>query len=122
MPREDQLATLRNDLQVLLGRTDIGSRRAFGQGLGWKSGEEMVRLFLAGKTDIPLGKAAEWAERCGAELRAVPKGDPWAALDLAIAHLPKGEVSLKRHLRALLRSDRPQAPPRESRQAASSSR
>ncbi len=63
------MATLRADLRLLLGRTDVVSRRAFGQGLGWKTGEEMVRLFLAGKTDIPLGKAAEWAEKCGAELR-----------------------------------------------------
>lgn len=124
--RSDPLAQLRTDLGTLLDRSDITSRRQFGRDLGWKTGEEMVRLFLDGQTDISLEKAGEWAKRCGATLRAIPVEDPWASLDVAIAALPKDEVTLKRHLRALVRSDRVstaqatrrgRASPRDSRRA-----
>lgn len=102
----DQLAQLRTDLSELLERTDVGSRREFGRALGWKTGEEMIRLFLEGKTEIALDKAAEWAARCEAVLRAVPKRDPLAAVDLAVGALPDQRYrQLKRHLRAILRDE-----------------
>lgn len=99
----DPVARLRADLGLLLDRTDVESRRDFGKGLGWSTGEEMIRLFLAGKTDISLAKAGEWARRCGATLRAVSVQDPWVALDLAIDALPAESLNLGRNLRALVK-------------------
>lgn len=105
MAGKDSLAPLRSDLESLLDQTEIGSRREFGRGLGWKTGEEMIRLFLEGSSEISLGKAAEWAERCGAELRAVPKKNPWVALVMAIDALPETARQTKRHLALIANSE-----------------
>lgn len=124
MTAEDSLGPLRADLRTLLERTDVRSRRDFGRQVGWDSGEEMIRLFLGSRTGISLEKAARWADLCDAQIRAIPRTDPWVALDQAIEALPDDVHLLKRHLRGLLDSDRPiaraRARPRRKRRRAAS--